>query len=343
MRQLPIDHNADVWAAEYVKLLRSTGLRKKALKSIDDLILKFKPADKVYFYKHRSNTPLGPIEGQKVIDYLTLVRKMYDSARVMHPYKFGNLVRRFEKLISRTFINYKISVNTGDKTESLSASIVTALHYKEMRSEVYPVIAHKMGVKACVYCNANYTITDSNNKGYFDLDHWKPKSLYPYLCVSFFNLQPSCANCNRNKNDEDSDFFRLWGTRGQKNLSVLGVNVTNNSIARYLINHDANELRPIFYAKKTGSHDMMLHTDQKLHITQIYNEHKDVAEEVIWKTLAYKRSYVKGWRNAIKKAVPSQAHINRFILGTYDRPEDIHKRPLTDFAQNIARQLGLIR
>lgn len=343
MRQLPIDHNADVWAAKYVRQLRTTGLRSKALHSIDDLIAKFDPKDKVFFYKHRSNTILSQIDGRTVIEYLMLVKKRYDSARVMHPCNFEHFIKLFEKIIPRKIINCKISINSGQKIESLSASIVTALHYKEMRSQIYPVLAHEMGVKTCVYCNANYTITDSNDKGYFDLDHWKPKSLYPYLCVSFFNLQPSCANCNRNKNDEDGEFFRLWGTRGQKRLSILGVNVTNNSIARYLINHDINELRPVFYAKKICAYDMMQHTDKLLHISQIYDEHKDVAEEVIWKYLAYKKSYVKGWQNAIKKAVPSQVQINRFILGTYDSPEDIHKRPLTDFVQNLARQLGLIK
>ena len=147
MRQLPIDYNADIWATEYVQLLRSTGLRKKALKCLDALISKFNPKDDVYFYKHRSNTCLWNVKGQIVIDYLTLVRKRYDSARVMHPCKFEHFVKRFEELIPRTFINCKISVNTSDKKESLSASIVTALHYKEMRAYVYPIIARKMGVK----------------------------------------------------------------------------------------------------------------------------------------------------------------------------------------------------
>lgn len=343
MRQLPIDHNADAWAAEYVKLLQSTGLRKKALKSINDLILKFNPGDKVYFYKHRSNTRLWWIKGQTVIDYLTLVRKRYDSARVLHPCKFEHFVKRFEELIPRTFINCKISVNSGDKKESLSASIVTALHYKEIRAVVYPIIAQKMGVKACVYCNANYTINDDNNKGYYDLDHWKPKALYPYLSTSFFNLQPSCAYCNRNKSDDDGAYFRLWGVRGQKRLQVLGVTISDNSIARYLINHDSSQLMPIFFAHKYGAVAIRDNTDLKLHITDIYNEHKDVAEEVLWKYIAYKSSYVKGWKNAIKNAVPSIAEVNRFIIGAYDDPKDVHKRPLTDMVQNVARSLGLIK
>ncbi|TCL67476.1 hypothetical protein EV196_10232 [Mariniflexile fucanivorans] len=29
-----------------------------------------------------------------------------------------------------------------------------------------------------------------------ELDHYYPKSLYPYFGVSFYNLIPSCQSCN---------------------------------------------------------------------------------------------------------------------------------------------------
>jgi len=37
-----------------------------------------------------------------------------------------------------------------------------------------------------------------------------------------------------------------------------------------------------------------------------------------------------------------QSDVNRFILGTYDKPEDIHKRPLAKLTQDVAKQLGII-
>lgn len=343
MRQLPIDTTADVLASEYVRQLRISGIRKIARQNILGLINKFADGDKVEFFRPRTNTVIDTRSGKDVRDYLILLLRRYDSAKAMHPCKFEYFIKSFETIIERELINCKISVNGGTKQESISASIVNAMQYKKMRKELYPVIARKMGVKTCVYCNANYTINDDNNKGYYDLDHWKPKALYPYLCTSFFNLQPSCAYCNRNKSDDDGAFFRLWGVRGQKRLKVLGVTISDNSIARYLLNHDVSQLRPLFYAHKPGAKNMRNNTDSKLHITDIYNEHKDVAEEVLWKYIAYKSSYVKGWKNIIKKAVPSMAEVNRFILGTYDDPKDVHKRPLTDMAQNVARTLGLIK
>ena len=47
MRQLPIDHNADVWDAKYVRQLRTTGLRSKAFDSIDDLKMLEKYKNKI--------------------------------------------------------------------------------------------------------------------------------------------------------------------------------------------------------------------------------------------------------------------------------------------------------
>lgn len=60
-------------------------------------------------------------------------------------------------------------------------------------------------------------------------------------------------------------------------------------------------------------------------------------------------SYSKAMRDAFVEDTKtlglnlSDDELNRFILGTYANPEDIHKRPLTAFMQSIGRQLGLIK
>ena len=77
--------------------------------------------------------------------------------------------------------------------------IVWALNYEGVRENVMPYYVKKMHLSTCSYCNAQYAITtgedeDGKRWAMYQLDHFKPKSKYPYLCVSFFNLQPSCAN-----------------------------------------------------------------------------------------------------------------------------------------------------
>lgn len=56
------------------------------------------------------------------------------------------------------------------------------------------------GVKVCPYCNRQY-ITSYNSKEEIekttaDVDHYYPKSLYPYLQMNIYNMIPSCNVCN---------------------------------------------------------------------------------------------------------------------------------------------------
>ena len=67
----------------------------------------------------------------------------------------------------------------------------------------------------CPYCNYNRVniidISEEENpetlmRAYLDLDHFYPKSQNPFLALSFFNLIPSCHDCNsREKGDKQFD------------------------------------------------------------------------------------------------------------------------------------------
>lgn len=54
--------------------------------------------------------------------------------------------------------------------------------------------------KICVYCNQNYAFTLTSEDGDFrpTLDHFFPKSVFPFLALSLYNLVPSCYTCNSN-------------------------------------------------------------------------------------------------------------------------------------------------
>lgn len=43
----------------------------------------------------------------------------------------------------------------------------------------------KLGIKACVYCNASYTVATDDDRATFQIDHSYPKSKYPF-CVRHF-------------------------------------------------------------------------------------------------------------------------------------------------------------
>ena len=65
-----------------------------------------------------------------------------------------------------------------------------------------------MEIEVCPYCQRNYisSFEENNDKRTTaDLDHFYPKSLYPFLALSLYNFIPSCQICNsRFKGSKDT-------------------------------------------------------------------------------------------------------------------------------------------
>ena len=64
----------------------------------------------------------------------------------------------------------------------------------------------QLDVKVCPFCNRIYTTTLFNRSVRPAFDHFYPKSTYPYLAVSLFNLIPICDACNNAKSDHAEIF-----------------------------------------------------------------------------------------------------------------------------------------
>ncbi|WP_318409850.1 hypothetical protein [Photobacterium leiognathi] len=68
-------------------------------------------------------------------------------------------------------------------------------------------INDKLNISVCPFCNLKNIEPDKKNHGTYrpDLDHFYPKSKYPFFALSLYNLIPSCDECNRaNKREEDT-------------------------------------------------------------------------------------------------------------------------------------------
>ncbi len=107
---------------------------------------------------------------------------------------------------------------TGPKGEAVPSSFGKLLLSRVFRYEHYRRSIHclnrytrlRLNGKTCPYCNyevmkivpdepepldpANST---QKAKLLFDIDHFYPKHLYPYLALSFYNHIPSCKTCNQ--------------------------------------------------------------------------------------------------------------------------------------------------
>lgn len=97
-----------------------------------------------------------------------------------------------------------------DKLEVLSKEKQIALYSNELselekifKYDKMETVRHEVmvayNIKVCPYCQRNYItsyIDGDREKTTADLDHFFPKSIYPYLALSLYNFVPSCQICN---------------------------------------------------------------------------------------------------------------------------------------------------
>ncbi len=83
-------------------------------------------------------------------------------------------------------------------------------YYNKLRDNFGKELQEENQIFICPYCQRNYIgifDNDKSTKGYIapDLDHFFPKSKYPFLAATISNLIPACCVCNqRLKKDKDT-------------------------------------------------------------------------------------------------------------------------------------------
>lgn len=229
--------------------------------------------------------------------------------------------------------------------------VVDALCYDDVQEKIFPKYIKKMGIKSCVYCNAQYAVsakrgnTDSGMsfRSTFTIDHYWPKSNYPYLATSFFNLYPACATCNQTKSYRDP-IFKLYiqptAPIVERNPFVFSLD--KSSFVRYSVTGDADVLKIKFGSRPGIPTQESEDYENYFHVEKMYGNMKDTVEEVIWKYRMYNKAGREALVASFQQLLPHKSDWNRFVLGNYDREEDIHKRPLAKLVQDVAKQLKII-
>lgn len=192
----------------------------------------------------------------------------------------------------------------------------------------------------CPYCNRSYIYYISRRKEIKpQIDHFFPKSKYPFLAMSFYNLIPSCQTCNGFGAKEEKDPL----TEGLINpylLKTTDFSFSYKPVSGKIISSllDKNSIK-VEIVKNIPGHLNVFK------LAELYELHSDHVVELIFKS---KIKYSETYRDYLKKYREkglqfSENEIDRMILGNYADEEDIHKRPLAKLYQDIGRELGLIK
>ncbi len=340
MRKIRIDADVESIAGEFQ--LELDKHKAKILQAIDDLMGKFDG-------KHtltKRGAAMDAVDVKKCYDYIDKLKKDYDNGTLtlMKPNDFDKTHQVYNGYLKDKELKWSVSID-GDKATPLHKRLTGAMGYQEIvRDEIYPPLMRKMGIKVCVYCNANYTVSaeKGSGRGYFELDHWKPESKYPFLCTSFYNLQPCCPHCNKRKSASNKfEFLKLYEEDQNAPLDVLGFQIPKGSMVRYFNNLDTSHIKVTFKATDASLEKLRNDAEQKFGIEGIYNEHIDVIEEMMWRAKFYDNVIVGSMTWFYGKRNPV-VDVARFKLGTYAGEDEIHKRPLTKMMQDVGKQLGII-
>lgn len=338
MRRILIDNDIMKVAEEYADILTAGHIDGWSERPIDRLVM---IRDSLI---EDCNYSLAPYVGYIINHYRDILLIPSDGFAKLHYEYFSH----WDDLDMDTMVRIK----GGEKT--FRDAILWAMRYDDIRDNILPDIIHKLDINACVYCNEvpitttdPYTDIHGNTKRdtRYQIDHFWPQSIYPYLSSSFFNFQPSCANCNHSKGTQDALF----------NL--------------YTLNPDDCTLNPFHFT--FGSDDVVLEAmvDQKwkkldIHLIAPYstvleqNHQRLFRIDAIYQTEKYKRkvfqianavysnneSYVQSLRDAIpvitvdEDAVREESFLK---LGYYLHDNLVHYQELNKLAIDVVRYMNL--
>lgn len=206
------------------------------------------------------------------------------------------------------------------------------------------IFTQKLGINVCPYCNMNYIFTNDKGHGKTrpELDHFFPKSLYPYLAISLYNLIPSCHICNSNLK-KAIDFHSEKHLHPYENNNYLDyqfkIKYTSDNIKTIIPTIDEFEITIENQSENQETQEKIKNSNRTFKLEELYNYHKDVAQEIIAKEIYYNKTKIE----ELKKIFGDfdNEFIKRIILGNYLNLEDIGKRSLAKFTYDLVYNSSL--
>lgn len=267
------------------------------------------------------------------INYLHYLHNNFEKIVKANNFELEKFKITFDAFIS-------VSTMRKDSHKAFRNKLIEILGYKTIRNDFYPDYFEKIGIKSCVYCNSQYALTvrkvDGIKCAKFQVDHFLSKSDYPCFSISFYNLYPVCGSCNNSKSTKPLNFKLYSDSYKDYSSSNFKFLLDKKSLLKYRVNGSDAELKIIF---NDGNSDF----NNILAVEGIYNTQKDIAEEIVLKSMIYNTAYTDSLRNSLRKLYHDRSPmIERLLVGNYIDEKDIHKRPMAKFIQDIAKQLKLI-
>lgn len=201
----------------------------------------------------------------------------------------------------------------------------------------------KLNIKSCPFCNNNYVYFYKEDAGKYNtlttLEHYYPKSKYPHLSLSFYNLIPSCNTCNSKFKGNPSHvgnvlhpYYEDFDDKAKFSVSVDSLPINKN--IELSINLKANDI----------SDDRCKNSIDRFQLDKIYKQHNDIAKEIWNKAQVYNESRIDELYNSFYKNLGySKEDVKNMAFCNYLHKDDINKRNHSKLTQDILKQFDLVK
>lgn len=230
---------------------------------------------------------------------------------------------------------YKPYMTKGKRRkQTFAKGLLHAMGYENYRESKLVELSRMLNIKVCPYCNHNFTLYidilgKTNMKGLFQFDHFYDKSDYPYLSMSLYNLIPSCSYCNHQKRTTQLDirynpYFKAISEEFHFKV------VDSFQLRSGKKGADKIDIKIEWNVSRQGVDELQ----NDLHLEEQYGRHRDIVQEIYDKV--YNETY---YRNMLT-CIPDEDReklLNQWLGIPLDK-NDIDKRPLTKFCQDVLKQ-----
>lgn len=205
-------------------------------------------------------------------------------------------------------------------------------------------LASALNVRACVYCNRQYTFTVVNTEEVYcrpDFDHFFAKSDHPLLALSFYNLIPSCLLCNRVfKQRKPLTYGRSIHPYEEGFGTAASFNYDPKDRASAIGLGD--KLDVFLEVKEDARNKKKIERNMKVfRLNETYEGHADYVSEIVRKFYISNADYLQSLHEAFP-SIGSKEELYRIAIGNYLHERDHDKRILSKLAHDIAAKLGLL-
>ena len=282
-------------------------------------IVEVAPKIKKYINKERTTS------NKKCLDYIEANISYIIGA---DSYEVDAIVEKFQNDFPNSLDDTKILYKT------LKNKIFGYAYNNWRRWKYNPyVFVEETGLKTCPYCNRNYIFSVNNRSKKLrpEIDHFYPKSKYPFLAMSYGNLIPSCSVCNHTKSDTyNKSLVNPYSVKENDYYITL----KPNSIDFALVEVEKYDFKS-FDIEVRGK--AIINIDI-FKLKELYSQHKDEVLELLVKKAYYPKSYIR----ELELFDFSKDEIYRYLFSNYNQDDDLHKRPLSKLIKDISQELGLL-